>query len=733
LNYLTEEMDVDPLLANIGYAAVGSLLDATFSPTTPGDDRNIMEKVFDTFTGNALTMLGYNPKPQMYDQKYWDLDTTTGTSVFNEGRYNSALTQYSWQESAYAGQIQDFTNIMRNQGIEAALYTYAIGLFNSTAVSTIANVAGIAIDNIGTYFKTEIEKFKLNPSSTQNVTVEDIDENTKKYSVMVRDEETGEMVLKAEFKEAYDEIMGEYFYFEGYEDNNGFKAEGDWGIDANGKGGLRSGALYEVFGNTELFYEILENADGASSPYKVTLVDLETNEYTEINLSNQATFADELNLDFDSMYEDYYMDEYGNNDNFNFLYDKHYKIEYGLINNENKQPEFTYYYLDGAPIASMEVTDYEKFNLGFTNDVVDNGLEITRLYDKSGNLTYISYKFYEDVQIVDQVYVNPFLGEGEIIEIGTQGDNSLIYQNGRVYLVPRDLRDEFNIVVPNNISLIGRKADLNEFEGKILEMYENDQDIVEDLDVIDRMFSNDRSGDGVADELLSKELTFWEQSVDNQESEDVPIQRSSKQRSFLYFQDGNTENTEHYLKTGFGTSDSEYFNIKAKENGLTWSAGNSTLSEVEGSFSVLSASGGGSETDKVEFDRGIRFSSSYSIGEGLKTRKIHTTYTYIDISEEGSDKNTFMVMANYKIDGESIGYESVEKITVKKLDFETEQEGVFNQNFNMFQNGNYSAIEAIDSIVNFSNSFPKTDNSWYNSIIEQSFEDSLEALSGLNN
>ena len=181
LNYLVEKMDVNPLLANIGFSAIAGAIEGAIS------GEGIFEHMFEMYEKNALAFFG------------------GGTS------------SDPWQQAAYIAQIQDFTQIARERGFVEALNTYATGFFNSTAVNSIVTT-GLTI---GDYFKN-----KWDLGQTEQITLKDgqtVDgvraENTE--SILLFDSEGNIIGLKE----------GENLIF------------GDIGVDGQGKMALLNGYI----------------------------------------------------------------------------------------------------------------------------------------------------------------------------------------------------------------------------------------------------------------------------------------------------------------------------------------------------------------------------------------------------------------------------------------------------------------------------------------------------------
>jgi hypothetical protein len=126
INYATQELGLNPLLANIGFSAIAAALNAGIQTAT-GGSQDVFKTFFDTYINNALTFLGYG---------------------------NITDPNYAWLEASYKAQILDFSDIVRQKGIVEALNIYGTSFFNSTTVGAIAQ-SGMTI---GKYFDDKISK-----------------------------------------------------------------------------------------------------------------------------------------------------------------------------------------------------------------------------------------------------------------------------------------------------------------------------------------------------------------------------------------------------------------------------------------------------------------------------------------------------------------------------------------------------------------------------------------------
>ncbi|MBF0217818.1 MAG: hypothetical protein HQL30_12600 [Candidatus Omnitrophica bacterium] len=103
-----QALNINPLIGSLGAAAISGALESFL------EGRNPLEGVFDTYfkAGSGLLSLG-----------------------------GPGATP--WEEAAYIAQILDFTEIIRDQGIVAALEIYATGYLHQTTIDNIWKLGGI--------------------------------------------------------------------------------------------------------------------------------------------------------------------------------------------------------------------------------------------------------------------------------------------------------------------------------------------------------------------------------------------------------------------------------------------------------------------------------------------------------------------------------------------------------------------------------------------------------------
>ncbi|MFH0763460.1 MAG: cysteine peptidase family C39 domain-containing protein [Candidatus Omnitrophota bacterium] len=141
LNYLTQEMGVNPLLANIGFSAISTALQAGIQSLMPQREKDVFKAMFETYESNVLTFLG------------------SGTS------------SDAWQQAAYISQILDFSNIVQERGLTDALNTYGAGFFNAVAVNAIVKTGY----TLGGYFAEKLQtgQYRLDIVNGEEVAVVD--------------------------------------------------------------------------------------------------------------------------------------------------------------------------------------------------------------------------------------------------------------------------------------------------------------------------------------------------------------------------------------------------------------------------------------------------------------------------------------------------------------------------------------------------------------------------------
>jgi hypothetical protein len=631
INYAVEEMGINPLVANLGISAISSILDGVFTPTYQGDTRNIMEKVIDSYGNNLLTMLGHNPMPDKMNPIYWPPNADGSALIFNETKYTTALNSYyqnkPWMEASYAGQITEFTDIARNQGIETALNTYATSLFNSVAVNKITTLANVAVTNIGTYFKTVIDDFKTDPANTQNVTEALDADGNKVITIGLKDEETGKIELTGRFREIFDETYEKYFYtFNGYELGGQFNAFGDWAVDASGNGGMINGEYFEWWNGMEFYNEIVQNEKGLSVPRKVTIADLETGTYTEIDLADPTETEMFSDTSFEEMLEDYTRGTI-NTTEFDLFYENQiYKINFGDIDPDGlyKQPEITYYLFDSKPLMTIEKTDIEYYKSDGTFEVIDNGAEIVKMLNDDGTLRSIKVNLNEVFEEpIQKVLTKNMFGEIETYDFTEEGV-AVKFVNGKLYVISKERFGEFTLDVPSNMTMFDHKAEVEEYRDKMLEQWSSDQDFSDTKTVIYDDFRDYMNYRGVLPEDMAiyQEL-FHPGELGVKVVDDI----TTKSECSYGIKYGNTENSQHILTSHF--KDENYTYLDLNERVAVENDNNFTVAEIAGTLYDVTIDG--REAGPEVSGRECR--SEFWVGEGLEAKKASLTvmlYTVVD-------------------------------------------------------------------------------------------------------
>ncbi|GEM_PF-4311079 len=216
LQWVGEALDLDPLTANLTFSAIAGAIEGLFGipqydsvTGTYIKPNSIFEGVFNAYKNNVLSALGVG------------------------------MGNDPWKQSAYLAQILDFADIVKRDGLAAALDTYAAGIFNQAAIGSIVNISG----SVRNYFAEKIANHRYTESIkggfiTRNYGVEDFG-----YIETTVDEFGLEHVSKVS-------IMGT-------------TRKGDFGADPYSRFGLKTGELATRFGNEYLILQRIENGQQA--------------------------------------------------------------------------------------------------------------------------------------------------------------------------------------------------------------------------------------------------------------------------------------------------------------------------------------------------------------------------------------------------------------------------------------------------------------------------------------
>ena len=216
INYATQELGLNPLLANIGFSAISTAINAGIQTATgqidpdTGKPIDYFKSIYDTYTKNALTFLGGSGD--------------------------------AWQQSAYMAQIQDFTKIVMDgnkdgNGLMNALNAYATGFFNATAVNAITS-SGMTI---GAYFAKAIAENNYKSEIINGKTYKAVDIRDKDGNLIGS---TGLFdTIKLPSGEDVSELVGK----RETTTSGSFFGLGKTGVDAYGKFGFTDAAIEYVY------------------------------------------------------------------------------------------------------------------------------------------------------------------------------------------------------------------------------------------------------------------------------------------------------------------------------------------------------------------------------------------------------------------------------------------------------------------------------------------------------
>ncbi len=213
INYATQELGLNPLLANIGFSAIAGTINAGIQAST-GRDADIFANLFETYKQSALVFFGAGN---------------------------------AWQQTAYIAQILDFSNIIKEQGLVEALNLYTTSFFNAVTTNAITESG----KTIGGYLKDKL------------------DANDYALRTMA----DGKILKAVEIKDAQGNVVGTAFFedkpngaqffsdFAGLEwanaeDGSMVIGWGDIGIDTFGKMGYKDADIYRIFDSDIQFQRI---------------------------------------------------------------------------------------------------------------------------------------------------------------------------------------------------------------------------------------------------------------------------------------------------------------------------------------------------------------------------------------------------------------------------------------------------------------------------------------------
>jgi len=362
LDYLTEELDLDPLLGNIAYAIVATGIEGLFS------EKGLFKHMADTYKNALGKMFGYNPAPNMYDKIYWEFDAQQNAMILNEQRYLSDLNSYEqnrhWFETAHMANVIEFSNIIQEQGLEVALNTYATSLFNGVAVNAITNLADIGIKEIGTYISNKLNAYDSNPGNVSEVTRTVLPDGTIIYKVAIKDK-YGNVVCEFNLEEKVNSQTGNiYRNYLGFELPDGYEIYGDYLVDPETQyAEMNKGFISNLLGDVEVTYDVFIDESGTRYQGTVQMYDLSTGKTTIVKSLPDKDF-------------------FGYTDTNGFYTNA--VIEDGWTINDVFNVDKTYHIIDGKVSMIEEMGDVTLCDRVYESTFIEDGVVIQRFYDEEG-------------------------------------------------------------------------------------------------------------------------------------------------------------------------------------------------------------------------------------------------------------------------------------------------------------------------------------------------------------
>jgi len=115
LDYASQELNINPLLAEFGFTAVAGLLEGLFD-----------------FSSNAP------PVNRIFD-KIWEGYKNAALNIFQLGM---ADPTDPWQQAAYTANIMNFSEIVQEKGLLNAIETYATSMFRQSTIQSMITLSG---------------------------------------------------------------------------------------------------------------------------------------------------------------------------------------------------------------------------------------------------------------------------------------------------------------------------------------------------------------------------------------------------------------------------------------------------------------------------------------------------------------------------------------------------------------------------------------------------------------
>lgn len=244
INYATQELGLNPLLASLGFSAIASAINAGLQAAT-GGSQDVFKTFFDTYTNNALTFLGYG---------------------------DPSDPNYASLEASYKYNIIDFSDKVRERGFVDALNTYGVSFFNSTTLGAIAQ----SDLTIGKFFDSKIANNQYTTFTASDGT-QYIDVPITVASLKVADAFFDKLTLSDGTSTWL--LAGKEEY---YSDHTSWSL-GDLGVDDYAKLGFRDDATLQNMYNT---YKEVQIIDSNGNLVSAVVTDSNSNNLVIINPSS---------------------------------------------------------------------------------------------------------------------------------------------------------------------------------------------------------------------------------------------------------------------------------------------------------------------------------------------------------------------------------------------------------------------------------------------------------------
>jgi len=125
INYAVEELDLPPILGQLGGQVLGSIANLLVNNAT-----QLFGKMLAVFNSKALTT---GNKPDKNDSKYWSINSTTGENELNIDLFADDMATWSWNENGYKLMAKSLDEHIANNGFENSMNMFAGSIFEQHA------------------------------------------------------------------------------------------------------------------------------------------------------------------------------------------------------------------------------------------------------------------------------------------------------------------------------------------------------------------------------------------------------------------------------------------------------------------------------------------------------------------------------------------------------------------------------------------------------------------------